>query len=252
MKLRLFQSRCLKIKNIRKLSIPIFNSYQREIILQTANSNKLKPTGEPNVELVELTKILIQKQTELNRFCDVAYQQQILHEKIQKVKNSLSTTETNVKCLITYLKETESIVSSAVYESKLKLDMIKKSKAIPSEELVRYAHKISSDNGVCCPENWNIDNPKRPYPTDADMRKGWLAKLQEKNANFDEDPIELSPKPAQQESLARSNSTVINPIVQTDFLMSTTTTTTSFAAAADEYMSDKSNDASSDDSSESD
>lgn len=84
------------------------------------------------------------------------------------------------------------------------------------------------------------------------MRKGWLAKLQEKNANFDEDPIEFSPKPNQQESLARSNSTIINPIVQTDFIMSTKTTTTSFAAAIDEYMSDKSNDGSSDESSESD
>jgi hypothetical protein len=23
----------------------------------------------------------------------------------------------------------------------------------------------------------NLDNPRRPYPTDADMRRGWLAKI---------------------------------------------------------------------------
>ena len=55
--------------------------------------------------------------------------------------------------------------------------MIKKAKPLPVDLVIRYAHKISSDYGVCCPENWVPDNPKRPYPTDSDMRRGWLAQL---------------------------------------------------------------------------
>lgn len=55
--------------------------------------------------------------------------------------------------------------------------MIKKAKPISSDLIIKYAHKISTDYGVCCPENWNPDNPKRPYPTDNDMRMGWLGKI---------------------------------------------------------------------------
>lgn len=55
--------------------------------------------------------------------------------------------------------------------------MIKKAKPISSELIIKYAHKISTEFGVCCPQNWTPDNPVRPYPTDADMRRGWLGKI---------------------------------------------------------------------------
>ena len=100
-----------------------------------------------------------------------------MNEKIKKVQDQIGSTEKNVKRLITCLKEAEQILSSAIYQANMKLDMIHKSKPLPSEEIIRYAHKISADNAVCCPENWFPGNPKRPYPTDADMRKGWLARL---------------------------------------------------------------------------
>lgn len=92
----------------------------------------------------------------------------------------------------------------------MKLDMIKKAKPLPSELIIRYAHKISSDFGVCCPENWTPDNPHRPYPTDADMRKGWLAKINMLNdlalVNTNETNENASPS---HKTLLRSNSKVI-------------------------------------------
>lgn len=129
-------------------------------------------------------------------------EQKILHEKIIKVKEQLENTETNVKRLITCLKEAEHILSSAVYQAKMKLDMIHKSKPLPSEEIIRYAHKISSDNAVCCPENWMPGNPKRPYPTDTDMRKGWLARINTTDTiSIEQEETEETPK-----MVARSNS----------------------------------------------
>ena len=167
--------------------------------MQTCNSSKIKPT-DSNSELNDLTKLLVQKQSELDKFIEIAMEQQIMHEKINKVKTSLVTIESQIKYLITCLKEAEQILSSAVYQSKIKLDMIKKAKPLPSEEIISYAYKISSENAVCCPENWVPDNPKRPYPTDSDMRRGWLARIDRPDLNPQND--ETSPKLLQQ-----SNST---------------------------------------------
>jgi mediator of RNA polymerase II transcription subunit 4 len=96
---------------------------------------------------------------------------------MNKLKRALVDSDSNIKTLLVYLKEAEQILSSAVYQSKMKLSMIKKAKPLPADLLVRYAHKISADYGVCCPENWVPDYPKRPYPTDADLRRGWLTQI---------------------------------------------------------------------------
>ena len=66
----------------------------------------------------------------------------------------LVESDTNIKSLLLYLKEAEQVLSSAVYQSRLKLNMIKKAKPLPSDLIIRYSHKISSEYGVCCPENW--------------------------------------------------------------------------------------------------
>lgn len=90
--------------------------------------------------------------------------------------------------------------------------MIKKAKPLSSELIIRYAHKISAGFGVCCPENWTFDNPIRPYPTDVDMRRGWLAKVTTMNsANlglFDDAAAKLAAAGAEDDrtKLMRSNS----------------------------------------------
>ncbi len=71
------------------------------------------------------------------------------------MKQSLVESDSDIKSLLLYLKEAEQILASAVYQSKQKLNMIKKAKPLPTDLIIRYAHKISSEYGVCCPENWN-------------------------------------------------------------------------------------------------
>ena len=113
----------------------------------------------------------------INSRYSLANEQQILFDKISKVKSTLVESDSDIKNLLLYMKEAEQVLSSAVYQSRIKLDMIAKAKPISSDLIIKYAHKISTDFGVCCPENWTPDNQRRPYPTDSDMRKGWLGKI---------------------------------------------------------------------------
>jgi mediator of RNA polymerase II transcription subunit 4 len=125
---------------------------------------------------------------------------------MNKLKRALVESDSNIKTLLVYLKEAEQILSSAVHHSKMKLSMIKKAKPLPADLLIRYAHKISSDYGVCCPENWMPDNPKRPYPTDADMRRGWLTQISNMAGELNKMEIGASPSSDQRPDLLRSNS----------------------------------------------
>lgn len=122
----------------------------------------------------------------------IASEQQILHKKINKIKEALVEVDADIKSLILYLKEAEQVLSSAVYQSKIKLDMINKAKKLPSELIIRYAHKISAGFGVCCPENWTLEQPLRPYPTDVDMRTGWLARIGGPNSELGINPEDVT------------------------------------------------------------
>lgn len=53
---------------------------------------------------------------------------------------------------------------------------------VSSEELIKYAHRISSANAVSAPLTWCIGDLRRPYPTDIEMRNGLLGKS-EQNIN---------------------------------------------------------------------
>ena len=52
---------------------------------------------------------------------------------------------------------------------------------IPSEELIKYAHKISAAHSVAAPYNWEIGDQRRPYPTDLEMRSGLLHNYNDPN-----------------------------------------------------------------------
>ena len=82
------------------------------------------------------------------------------------------------QALTTQLKEAESLLSSTVYQAKQKLENISRANPVLSEELIKYSHKISASNAVCAPLNWQQGDPRRPYPTDLEMRGGFLARAE--------------------------------------------------------------------------
>jgi mediator of RNA polymerase II transcription subunit 4 len=61
-------------------------------------------------------------------------------------------------------------------QAKQKLESISKAQPVNSEELIKYSHKISASNAVAAPLNWQQGDPRRPYPTDIEMRGGFLAR----------------------------------------------------------------------------
>ena len=69
-------------------------------------------------------------------------------------------------------------MSSTVYQAKQKLENISRANPVLSEELIKYSHKISASNAVCAPLNWQQGDPRRPYPTDIEMRGGFLARAE--------------------------------------------------------------------------
>lgn len=76
------------------------------------------------------------------------------------------------------LKEAEHILSTAIFQARRKLASINQANKRPvsSEELIKYAHRISSANAVSAPLTWCIGDVRRPYPTDIEMRNGFLGK----------------------------------------------------------------------------
>jgi len=63
-----------------------------------------------------------------------------------------------------------------LFQAKQKLESISKAQPVNSEELIKYSHKISASNAVAAPLNWQQGDPRRPYPTDIEMRGGFLAR----------------------------------------------------------------------------
>lgn len=74
------------------------------------------------------------------------------------------------------LNEAEHNLASAIYQSKQKMELIEQANKRPvySEDLIRYARNISSQHSVVSPHDWNIGDPRRPYPTDLQMRQSLL------------------------------------------------------------------------------
>ncbi len=60
----------------------------------------------------------------------------------------------------------------------MKLSAIEKAKEmpVPAEDLIKYGHRISASSAVSAPLNWQQGDPRRPYPTDMEMRLGFLAR----------------------------------------------------------------------------
>ncbi len=128
------------------------------MILQTLKSSQSR-SNETNSILYDLSKILIEKQNELNNLLKIAAEQQKLLTKINAIKSALVGSDSDIKSLLLYLKEAEQVLSSAVYQSRLKLGIINQARPIGSELIIQYSHKISSEYGVCCPEgNWVAGN----------------------------------------------------------------------------------------------
>ena len=57
-------------------------------------------------------------------------------------------------------------ITEPVYHLTLNLSgLLPFSHPVLSEELIKYAHKISASNSVACPPGWTPGDQRRPYPS---------------------------------------------------------------------------------------
>ncbi|XP_068121308.1 mediator of RNA polymerase II transcription subunit 4 [Hyperolius riggenbachi] len=149
----------------------------RELIelLALSRNQKLNQPGEEN----QILELLIQKDAEFQELMKVAYNQGKIHQEMQLLEKEVEKRDSDIQQLQKQLKEAEHILATAVYQAKEKLKSIDKARkgAISSEELIKYAHRISASNAVCAPPTWVPGDPRRPYPTDLEMRSGLLGQM---------------------------------------------------------------------------
>lgn len=130
-------------------------------------------------EYAQLTDLLVAKDDELKDTLKLASEQAQIDTKMDILKAEVERQDQDINQLQKQLKEAEQILSTAIYQANLKLQSISKANKRPvsSEELIKFAHRISASNAVCAPLTWQQGDPRRPYPTDIEMRLGFLGRL---------------------------------------------------------------------------
>jgi mediator of RNA polymerase II transcription subunit 4 len=130
-------------------------------------------------EYAQLTELLVAKNNELNETLKLAAEQAQIDKKMDILKAEVERQDNDINHLQKQLKEAEQILSTAIYQANQKLQSISRANKRPvsSEELIKFAHRISASNAICAPLTWQQGDPRRPYPTDIEMRLGLLGRL---------------------------------------------------------------------------
>lgn len=153
-----------------------------------ANQGKSASKASAMEQTSALIQLLVSKDLEIQELLKVAKNQASIQETVNRLQREVDKQQEDIKKLQTNLKEAESLLSNAVYQAKQKLEHIRKANSHPvlSEELIKYAHKISASNSVACPPGWTPGDQRRPYPSEMEMRMGWLGKMSDPawNPNF--------------------------------------------------------------------
>ncbi|KAK9506951.1 hypothetical protein O3M35_008794 [Rhynocoris fuscipes] len=136
-------------------------------------------------EQVHLTELLVMKDNELKETLKLAAEQAKVNQKMDALRAEVDKLDQDIQQLQRQLKEAEQILATAIYQAKQKLQSINRANKRPvsSEELIKFAHRISSSNAVCAPLTWQPGDPRRPYPTDIEMRVGFLGRLSDMPLN---------------------------------------------------------------------
>ncbi|XP_046429701.1 mediator of RNA polymerase II transcription subunit 4 isoform X2 [Neodiprion virginianus] len=148
----------------------------KELIENTIAQKHLKLSSS---EHAQLTELLVAKDNELKSTLKLASEQATINQKMDSLKEEVERQDQDIQQLQRQLKEAEQILATAIYQAKQKLQSISRAnkRPVPSEELIKFAHRISASNAVCAPLTWQQGDPRRPYPTDIEMRLGVLGRL---------------------------------------------------------------------------
>ena len=114
----------------------------------------------------------------MKQLMKLATDQEKIDQKINMLKTQVGKYDQEINQLQKQLKEAEQILSTAIFQAKQKLSSISKAndRPIHSEELIKFAYRISASHAISAPLTWQQGDLRRPYPTDIEMRLGFLGK----------------------------------------------------------------------------
>lgn len=149
-----------------------------EIVCKELIENSVATKRLSSADYSQLVELLKAKDNDLKATLAVATEQAKIELQIKTLRAEVDLQDQQICLLQKKLKEAELILSTALFQARQKLDNIQKSikRPIPSEDLIKFAHKISASYGICAPLTWTQGDLRRPYPTDIEMRLGFLAK----------------------------------------------------------------------------
>ena len=151
------------------------SSNQRE----SAENDTTKSSSNKSMNVGKLIKLLVNKNKNVDQLMKTAVQQKDIQAKIDETKKKLSNADERIKHLHQSFKKAEIIQANAMFVAKELLKKIDVAQAAPvgSEDIVKYAHKISSSCSTVSPLNWSPGDPRRPYPQDLEMKLGLIGQL---------------------------------------------------------------------------
>lgn len=166
-------------KSTREVLLSIIDDIELIAKEMIENIIAQKPLKLSSTEHAQLTELLITKDNELKGTLKRAAEQAKINLKMEALKAEVERQDQDIQQLQRQLKEAEQILATAIYQAKQKLQSIARAnkRPVPSEELIKFAHRISASNAICAPLTWQQGDPRRPYPTDIEMRLGCLGRL---------------------------------------------------------------------------
>uniref|UniRef100_A0A6Q2YK21 Mediator of RNA polymerase II transcription subunit 4 n=1 Tax=Esox lucius TaxID=8010 RepID=A0A6Q2YK21_ESOLU len=143
----------------------------RELIEMLALSRSQKlPQGSEDTQVLEL---LVQRDREFQELMRVAQEQGKVHQEMQVLEKEVEKRDSDIQQLQKQLKEAEHILATAVYQAKEKLKSIDKARKGEPD----FSRHSPMEDFLTQKNHKRLCDPRRPYPTDLEMRSGMLGHM---------------------------------------------------------------------------
>lgn len=175
----------LSTKDVLTRHLEDFENITKELFDNIARAYSQKVMKPDTDEIImKSVDLLIEKNKDIKENIKVALEQVEKYKKINQLKEELAKKDQEILQLLSQLKEGESILATALFQARKKLEVTEQAKksSVSCEELINFAFRISSGNSVEAPPDWVPGDPRRPYPLDIEMRCGALGQLSMKGA----------------------------------------------------------------------
>eukprot|EP00794_Sanderia_malayensis_P010719 gene10719-11867_t len=212
----------LKTKEVLLRLLEDFENLSRELIDNIASvAAQRGQTKQFSSVIDQILEKIIKKDSEICNAVQIGKEQLLKQQVINQIKEEVSRKDHDILQLQIKLKEAEQVLSNALFEAKRKLSASRQASdaTVSSEDLIRYAFRISSSSSIEAPPDWQPGDPRRPYPLDLEMRAGFLGQIQSQTKSIANDKSELTKNQTRLSEESRPNERQANrPDIPTEVL----------------------------------